>query len=84
MAQRLGDEYWLYIVENAATEPHLYTIQNPAAALKPDQVVEIVRFVVNQWKPAAMPADHSPQITQTNNSPQITQSTQKGGSENEL
>jgi superfamily II DNA/RNA helicase len=28
--QRLGDEYWLYIVENARTQPILHTIQNPA------------------------------------------------------
>ncbi|MDZ7268318.1 MAG: DUF3883 domain-containing protein [candidate division KSB1 bacterium] len=53
MAQRLGDEYWLYVVENAATTPTLYSIRNPAAKLSADEVVEIVRFVVKDWKEAA-------------------------------
>ncbi len=53
MAQRLGEEYWLYVVENAATAPTLHTIRNPAAKLRPQEVVEIVRFVVNDWKEAA-------------------------------
>ncbi|MFZ5916063.1 MAG: helicase-related protein [Chloroflexota bacterium] len=30
MAQRLGDEYWLYVVYDCAAEPELHTIQNPA------------------------------------------------------
>ncbi|MFC2037219.1 protein NO VEIN domain-containing protein [Chloroflexota bacterium] len=30
MAQRLGDEYWLYVVYNCSAEPDLHTIQNPA------------------------------------------------------
>ncbi|MGB9872830.1 MAG: helicase-related protein, partial [Anaerolineae bacterium] len=29
MAERLGDRYWLYVVENALTEPRLHTIRNP-------------------------------------------------------
>ncbi len=53
MAQRLGEEYWLYVVEHAATEPVLYPIQNPAAKLRPE-VVQTVRFVVKQWKEAAL------------------------------
>ncbi|CAD7770823.1 hypothetical protein DMNBHIDG_00261 [Candidatus Methanoperedenaceae archaeon GB37] len=27
--KRLGDEYWLYVVTNAASSPELYLIQNP-------------------------------------------------------
>jgi len=50
MAQRLGDEYWLYVVEDAAREPKLHTIQNPAATLKPDEIVGVVRLVVKDWK----------------------------------
>ena len=53
MAQRLADEYWLYVVENAASTPTLYLIRNPAARLRPNEVVEIVRFVVSDWKQAA-------------------------------
>jgi superfamily II DNA or RNA helicase len=50
MAQRLGNEYWLYLVENAATQPQLCIIQNPAAKLQPEEVVEVVRYVVKNWK----------------------------------
>ena len=55
IAQRLGDEYWLYIVVNVATKPELYTIQNPASKLKPSEEVEIVRYIVNKddWKNVA-------------------------------
>jgi superfamily II DNA or RNA helicase len=52
MANRLGDEYWLYVVEQAATAPVLYTLQNPAAHLEPEEVVEIVRYVVRDWRNA--------------------------------
>jgi len=49
MAQRFGEEYWLYIVEQAASNPQLYTIQNPAAKLHAQQVVETVRYVITDW-----------------------------------
>lgn len=52
MAQRLGDEYWLYVVTNAATEPELHTIQSPASKLEPEEVTEIVRYVVRNWEEA--------------------------------
>lgn len=50
MAQRLGDEYWLYIIEHAKSEPILHTIQNPAAKFKAEEIVEIVRYVIKDWK----------------------------------
>jgi len=50
MARRLQQEYWLYVVENVSTNPTLHTLQNPAATLQPEQVVEIVRYVVKDWK----------------------------------
>jgi hypothetical protein len=55
MANRLKDEYWLYVVVNVATKPELYTIQNPASKLKPSEEVEIVRYIVDKddWKNAA-------------------------------
>ena len=49
MAQRFGEEYWLYVVENAVTQPRLYTIQNPAAKLHAQQVIETVRYVITDW-----------------------------------
>jgi len=52
MAHRLRNEYWLYIVVNAK-EPELYTIQNPAEKLKSEEEVEVVRYVVTNWKDAA-------------------------------
>jgi len=53
MANRLGNEYWLYVVVNARTSPELYTIQNPAAKLKLEEEIEVVRYVVTDWKGAA-------------------------------
>jgi len=53
MARRLGNEYWLYVVVNASKEPELYTIQNPAEKLKPAEEVEVVRYIVTDWKSAA-------------------------------
>jgi superfamily II DNA or RNA helicase len=52
MALRLGEEYWLYVVEHAATEPRLYPIQNPAAKFQPEEEVEVVRYVIRNWKEA--------------------------------
>ena len=53
MAHRLGNEYWLYVVVNVAKVPELYTIQNPAEKLRPDEAVEVVRYIVSEWKNAA-------------------------------
>ena len=53
MAQRLKEEYWLYIVVNAALNPELYILQNPAAHLKPEEEVSIVRYIVRNWKEKA-------------------------------
>ena len=51
-AKRFREQYWLYVVANAATNPMLYIINNPAENLKPQEKVEIVRFVVptEEWK----------------------------------
>jgi hypothetical protein len=52
MAQRLGADYWLYVVEDAASQPLLHTIQNPAALFTPEEVTEVVRYVIRDWKKA--------------------------------
>jgi hypothetical protein len=44
-AERFGAEYYLYVVLNAATQPELYLIQDPAATLQPEEWVE-VRYLV--------------------------------------
>ncbi len=51
-AKRFGDQYYLYIVENAAINPTLYIIRNPAENLEVVEKVESVRFIVpySQWK----------------------------------
>ena len=54
MAQRLGDEYWLYVITNAASSAELYLIQNPAKHLKPDEEIDIVRYIVRDWKEKAV------------------------------
>ena len=40
-AHRFGDQYYLYVVLNAATNPELYIIQNPAARIQPEEKVEV-------------------------------------------
>lgn len=51
-ANRFKENYWLYVVANCSTKPELYLIQDPASKLKPNQVVEITRYIVDadQWK----------------------------------
>jgi superfamily II DNA or RNA helicase len=54
IAQRLREEYWLYVVEYAGTkEPKLYTIQDPAMKLSPEKIVEAYRWRSNDWKEIA-------------------------------
>ncbi|KXB97076.1 MAG: hypothetical protein AA908_08490, partial [Chlorobi bacterium NICIL-2] len=50
MAERLKENYWLYVVENALTEPHLHTIQDPAAHLQAQPVVGVVKVVIENWR----------------------------------
>jgi len=45
-AQRFGEDYYLYVVFNATSKPELRIIQNPADRLKPEEKVEIVRYIV--------------------------------------
>ncbi|MEZ0343385.1 MAG: helicase-related protein [Caldimicrobium sp.] len=51
-AKRFKNQYYLYIVANATTNPTLYIIQNPAENLNPQEKVEVVRFIVpvEEWK----------------------------------
>jgi len=44
-ANRFGPDYYLYVVLNAATQPELYIIQDPASNLQPEERVE-VRYLV--------------------------------------
>jgi hypothetical protein len=50
MAQRLKEEYWLYVVANAAMTPELYTTQHPAGYLTPKEETGILRYIVKDWK----------------------------------
>lgn len=51
-AKRFGDDYWLYIVANAPSNPTLYIIRNPSQRIAVIEKVEVVRFVVpcDEWK----------------------------------
>jgi hypothetical protein len=51
-AKRFKEQYWLYVVANAATKPTLSIIKNPAQNLKVQEKIEVVRFVVplEEWK----------------------------------
>jgi superfamily II DNA or RNA helicase len=57
MAHRLGNEYWLYVVvanEGPVEKLIPYRIQNPAEKLKPEEEVEVVRFIIKDWKSVAI------------------------------
>ncbi len=47
-AQRLANDFYLYVVWNAGQNPNAkpLVVQNPAATLAVDQKVEIVRYIV--------------------------------------
>ncbi|MDI6811721.1 MAG: helicase-related protein, partial [archaeon] len=51
-ARRFKEQYWLYVVAHAATNPILYIINNPAENLNVQEKVEVVRFLipVEEWK----------------------------------
>ncbi len=53
-AKQLGDSYWLYVVENAVTNPTLWLIQNPAEKLEPK--TKVVQYIVSDWKIVAQHA----------------------------
>ena len=52
-AERIKDEYWLYVVEDAQTEPKITEIQNPYEkfkdSVKTEQLIEY-RYVIENWK----------------------------------
>ncbi|KAA3660237.1 MAG: DUF3883 domain-containing protein, partial [Calditrichaeota bacterium] len=45
-AKRFKDDYYLYAVMNATTNPKLYIIQNPAEHLTAEEKIEVVRYFV--------------------------------------
>jgi hypothetical protein len=58
-AQRMGDDYWLYIVSNCRARPQLSIIRNPAARIRPEQLQEIIRYFVppETWQALAEPVE---------------------------
>ena len=53
-AQRLQDEYWIYVVENVFEDPQITRIQNPAEKLR-NSIEKIpsrqFRWIVHNWRP---------------------------------
>ena len=47
-AKRFRQQYWLYVVVNAAKKPELYIVNNPYENLEAFEKVEVVRFVVDK------------------------------------
>jgi len=56
-AKRFKEQYWLYIVANAATKPVLYIVNNPAEQCSPEEKIEIVRYLIttSEWKNKGIP-----------------------------
>ncbi len=47
-AEQLGENYWLYIVTDALTNPSLYLVQDPAHRLAGEEIIPQVRYRVAQ------------------------------------
>ncbi|HLP62366.1 MAG TPA: DUF3883 domain-containing protein, partial [Candidatus Deferrimicrobium sp.] len=45
-AHRFGDEYYLYVVMNAASRPELFIYRDPVNCLEPAQVIDTVRYII--------------------------------------
>lgn len=45
-AHRFKDDYYLYAVFNASSKPELFIVQNPAESLRPEEKIEIVRYII--------------------------------------
>jgi hypothetical protein len=60
-AGRFGADYWLYVVVDCKTEPRLYLLHDPAAVLRPDEELEVVRYIVRveAWQRYAQPASEA-------------------------
>ncbi|MCX8063739.1 MAG: helicase-related protein [Candidatus Hydrogenedentes bacterium] len=46
-AQRFGDDYYLYVVFNTSSNPELIIFRNPAQIFKPEEKIELVRYIIN-------------------------------------
>ncbi len=52
-AQKLKDNYWLYVVENALNEPkkNIFTIRNPSERFKEVKIIrQETRYLISDWK----------------------------------
>jgi len=45
-AKRFGEDYYIYVVLNASTQPLLRIIRNPAGTLSVDDIIEVVRVKI--------------------------------------
>ncbi len=45
-AKRFRDDYYLYVVYNAATIPELHVVRDPWSNLTPEERIEVVRFII--------------------------------------
>jgi len=46
-AKRFGEDYYLYVVYDAAEKPELHVIRDPAKTLEPEERLEVVRYVIS-------------------------------------
>lgn len=45
-AKRFKEDYYIYAVMNASESPELYIIQNPEKNFQPEEIIEIVRYII--------------------------------------
>ncbi len=48
-AEQLGETFWLYIVVNCASQPHLWVMNDPASKLEPEGEIKLTSYRVDQW-----------------------------------
>ncbi len=46
-AKQFKSDYFLYVVLNAAIQPELYILQNPAEQTRPEETIEVVRYQIS-------------------------------------
>jgi len=80
-AQRFGKDYWLYIVTDCKTNPHLHLIQDPASKLSPKEEMSVVRYMVGvqDWQKAATASKAWQLDSEPSPTPKLWSSQEKNG-----
>lgn len=48
--EEIGEDYYPYVIFNAASKPEFFIVKNPAESLHPEEKIEIVRYIMGSDK----------------------------------